>query len=79
VRLFIDTSSGMVLRESYELPGGTGTAEEVFSDYREVAGVKVAYKASVLRNNLPVLERTVSDFKVNPVLRPGLFEKPQAK
>lgn len=79
VTLHIDVASGLVMRQSYRLHGAAGTAEEVFADYREVEGLKVAFKASVRRNNLPVLERTVTEFRVNPRLRPGLFDRPAAQ
>lgn len=78
VTLYIDAASGLVVRESYRLPGGTGVADELFTDYRDVSGVKVAFKASMRRNNLPVLERVLTDFVVNPPLRAGLFDRPQA-
>jgi hypothetical protein len=77
VTLYID-SAGLVVRESFKLQAGVGTADELYTDYRNVDGLMVAFKASVRRNNLPVLERALSDFKVNPVLQPGLFEKPKA-
>lgn len=79
VTIYIDAASGMVVRESYRLPGNMGTGDELFTDYREVDGLKVAFKASMRRNNLPVLERVVSAFKINVPLRPGLFDGPAAK
>jgi zinc protease len=77
VNVFVDAASGLVLRQTYRLQTG-GTAEELFTDYRDVNGLNVAFKAAVRRNGLPVLERVLSDFRVNPPLRAGLFEKPIA-
>jgi zinc protease len=76
VTIYIDTETGLVVRETYRLPGGGGTAEELFSDYRDVGRLKVAFLASVRRNGLPVLERAVTQFTLNPPLKPGLFDKP---
>ena len=76
VTLYIDTDSGLVVRESYRLEGGAGNAEELFGDYRDVDGLKVAFRATVRRNGMPVLERTVTSFKVNPALKAGLFDPP---
>ena len=78
VTLYIDAASGLVLRESYRLPDRSGSAEELFADYRDVEGLKIAFRATVRRNGLPVLERLVTEFKVNPPLKAGLFEKPSA-
>ncbi len=77
VTLFIDTASGMVLKESYPLPGGSDVAEEAFSDYRDVNGVKIAYRASLRRGGLLVLTRTVTDVKVNVPIEPTMFTRPE--
>jgi zinc protease len=76
VTLSIDTTTGMVVRESYPLPGGADVAEESFSDYRDVDGLKLAYRASLRRGGLLVLTRTVTDAKVNVPIEPSLFTKP---
>jgi zinc protease len=78
VTLHIDTRTGLVLRQTHEVKGPTGkeTAEEVFSDYRLVDGVQIAFKAIVQRNGRPIIERIVTDFQVNAELDPGLFVKP---
>jgi zinc protease len=78
VTLDVDAQSGLVMRESYRLAGGSGNAEELFSDYRDVDGLKIAFSATVRRNGLPVLERAVSSFKINPTLKPGLFDPPSS-
>ena len=66
----------MVVRESYRLPGGMGMADELFSDYRDVDGLKVAFKASV-RRNAARADCTVTDVKVNVPFDPALFIKPE--
>ncbi len=57
------------------MPGG-GLADELFADYRPVDGIKVAFKASVRRNNVVVIERAVTSFGINTPLQPGLFDPP---
>jgi predicted Zn-dependent peptidase len=76
VTLYIDTTNGMVVRESYLLPGGADGAEESFTDYRDVDGVKIAFRASLRRGGLQVLTRTVTDVKVNVPIEPSMFTKP---
>ena len=40
VTLYIDAASGLVLRELYRLPDRSGSAEELFADYRDVEEVE---------------------------------------
>ncbi len=77
VTLFIDTANGMVVKEEYQLPGGGGTAEESYSDFRDVDGVKIAFRAALRRGGLLVSSRVVTDVKVNVPLDPALFVKPE--
>ena len=78
VTLFIDTTSGMVLKEEYKLPDGSA-AEEFFSDFRDVDGVKIAYRASLRRGGLQVSNRVVTDVRVNVPIDPSLFIKPEKR
>lgn len=76
VTLFVDPRSGMVVKEAYELSSGGGPAEEAFSDYRDVDGVKFAFRATVRRGNEQVLTRVVTDLHVNAPVDPSLFAMP---
>jgi zinc protease len=78
VTLSIDLANGMVTAERYTLPAGGGSAEELFSDYRDVAGVKFPFRGAVRRAGLPVVERAVTDMKINVPIAPDLFTKPGA-
>ena len=44
--------------------------------YRTVDGVRVAYAATVRRGGQPILERHVTDIKINAAIDPGLFKRP---
>ena len=49
-------------------PGQNGAPAEtadIFSDWREVAGIKLPYKAIQLENGMKMLEVTVSEYKIN--------------
>jgi zinc protease len=76
VTLSIDVGTGLVVKESYPMPGGAGTAEESFSDYRDVGGVKIAHRASLRRAGLLVLTRSVTSVRVNAPIDPSLFVRP---
>ena len=78
VRLYVD-STGLVARQAFSRPGPDGKpiqAEESFSDYREVDGIKVPFTAELSHNGRPVLTRTLTDVTFNAPVDPKLFEKP---
>jgi hypothetical protein len=79
VRLFID-SKDLIARQSFSAAGPDGRtmqAEEVFSDYRAVEGIRVPFRAEVLRNGRPILERTLTQVQFNTELDSALFARPQ--
>ena len=79
VRLAVDAGSGRLERISRQVAGpfGREIIVESFSDFRTVSGLLVPFKAVTRRDNAPVLERTVLELKINPVLEPGVFDKPR--
>ncbi len=80
VRLFLDPRTGLVVRQTYMAHGENGMeeTEELYSDYRLVEGVQVAFRAIVRRGGVSVLERELTELTFNTVLDDALFEKPEA-
>jgi hypothetical protein len=77
VRLFFDPQQGSLVKIGYDARGqGPLYTEELFDDYRTVDGVRVPFKASIIRNGVVVLERILTDVKINPPLAPDTFTKP---
>ncbi len=79
VRLYIDPSY-QIVRQTFSTTGPDGRAvqaEEVFSDYRAVEGIQVPFRAEVLRNGRPILERTLTEVQFNTELDSTLFARPQ--
>jgi zinc protease len=78
VTLDIDAVTGFVTRQAYTSTGPSGEqlTEELFSDYRPVDGLLVAFKALVKRDGATVIERLVKDYRYNVSLDPALFKKP---
>jgi len=78
VTLLIDPASGLVQAQRYAAPAiaGGGTLEEVFSDYRSVDGLQVAFGASVRKDGVPFISRRVLRFEYNIPLDSQLFIKP---
>jgi zinc protease len=77
--LFVDPATGLIAKQTY-IDGGPGQPiiEEVSSDYRPVDGVQVAFRAKVLRGGRQMVDRQVTEFKVNAPLDPSLFKRPAA-
>jgi hypothetical protein len=78
VTLYIDPVSGLVMKQAYSStgPAGQQLTEELFSDYRTVDGLQVAFKAQVKRDGATVIERAVKDYRYNVAIDPTLFKKP---
>jgi hypothetical protein len=75
--LYIDPETSLVVKQSY-VAGGRGTplVEEVFTDYRAVDGVQVAFSTTVRIHGESVLDRRVTAFEINASLSPALFKRP---
>jgi zinc protease len=78
LRLYVDRDYRIV-RQTYTTPGPDGRAtmaEELFSDYRKVNGIDVAFKASVLRDGQKILDRTIKGVTFNTAVDLMLFQQP---
>jgi hypothetical protein len=74
-RFFLDPETHLVAEVSYDF--GAQKPEQFFSDYREVAGVRVPFKLSSAQQGNPFVDIKVTEVQVNPVVDPSLFKKPQ--
>jgi hypothetical protein len=74
---YIDPETSLVVKQTYVAAGlGGPLVEEIFSDYRPVDGVQIAFATTVRVHGEPVLERTVTSFTINGTLAPTLFSRP---
>lgn len=77
--LLVDPETGLVAKQTYVAAGvGQPLIEELSSDYRPVDGVQVAFRATVRQAGRHVLNRQVTEFKINTPLDPALFKRPAA-
>jgi len=79
VRIAFDPSTGLPARETYQQagPGGVASIEEVFEDWRDVDGIKVPFKATIIQNGKKFGDAVVQEFKINTGLKPEeLSQKP---
>jgi zinc protease len=75
--LSIDPDTGLIAKQTY-VTGGPGQPliEEIFTDYKAVDGVQIAFGASVQRGGTQVLERRVQTIRINAPIDPALFKRP---
>jgi hypothetical protein len=75
--LSIDPDTGLIAKQTY-VTGGVGQPliEELFSDYKTIDGVQIAFGATVQRGGTKVLERRVQDIRINAPIDPALFKRP---
>lgn len=74
VSVVLDPDTLVILCQRYDM--ATATMEERYSDYRVVDGIRVAFKAEVRRNGVPLLERMLRTIAFNLPLESSLFTKP---
>ncbi|HEV8414906.1 MAG TPA: pitrilysin family protein [Bryobacteraceae bacterium] len=78
VKIEFDPATGLPARETYTEAGVTGApaeTTEIYSDWREVGGVKLPHKAIQLENGMKMLEATVSEYKINSGLNAAELSK----
>ena len=75
--LHIDPRTGLIAKQAYVVRApGQPLVEELYSDYRVVEGVNVAFTAEVRTGGKPVVSRRLNDISINGTLDPRLFARP---
>jgi predicted Zn-dependent peptidase len=73
-RFFLDPQTNLVTKIAFETGGQT--TEAVYTDYREVSGIKIPYQTNVSQNGQPFVQFKYSEVQVNAQVDEGLFKKP---
>jgi zinc protease len=75
--LYIEPETNLIEKEAY-VSGEPGQplVEEVYSDYRPVNGVQIAFSGAMQRAGQRVVSRRVTDFKINTLFDPSIFKRP---
>jgi hypothetical protein len=79
VTLYFDKATSLLAKTETNVKDETGTEvkqETLFSDYKDVDGVKQPLKVTIKRDGMPYVEVENSDFKRADKLDEKLFEKP---
>jgi zinc protease len=76
--LIFDPATALLAKAKYRVaaPGGDVNVEEIYSDYRDVRGLKVAFTTEVRRDGAPAVHRTLRTFEFNVPVDSALFNKP---
>jgi hypothetical protein len=78
VKVEFDPATGLPSKQVYVEPGSTGAPAETidtFSDWRDVGGIKMPFKAVQQENGMKLLEMTASEYKFNSGLTPAELSK----
>lgn len=76
--LIFDPVTALLAKSKYRMAGPTGdvSVEEIYSNYRDVKGLKVPFTTEVRRDGAPAVQRTLRTFEFNVPVDPALFNKP---
>jgi zinc protease len=77
--LVFDPATALIVKARYRfagVPDGGVNVEEEYSDYRDVRGLKVAFRAQLRREGAPSIDRTLRSYEFNVPLDSTLFSKP---
>ncbi|HEV7506992.1 MAG TPA: pitrilysin family protein [Thermoanaerobaculia bacterium] len=75
-RFYLDPATNQVVKVGFE--SGGQKLEVLYSDYRDVNGVKVPFKTDVTQDGTPVMKVELSEVQVNAPVDAALFKKPGA-
>jgi zinc protease len=79
ITLIFDPATTLVAKARYDFEAAAGTTvpvEETYSDYRDVKGLKVAFRMELRREGAPPVNRTVRTFDFNVPVDATLFNRP---
>lgn len=78
MKVYFDPDTKLLSKVTYNTVSNTGPVEtdSLFSDYREMQGVKLPFKEVIRQNGVTVGERIITERKINGGLPPSRFQKP---
>jgi zinc protease len=77
VRLTVDEKTGIPAKIAYKQSAGEGgsAVEEVFSDWRDVDGIRLPFQWTVMQGGKKFAGATIEDYKINSGLTPEALGK----
>jgi hypothetical protein len=74
---YVHRDTALIVKQAYAVGGvGRSLIEETFGDYRAVDGVQVAFRASVHRGGVLMVERRVREIRINAPIDAARFTRP---
>jgi zinc protease len=77
-RWFIEAATGRLLRAEYVSSGPAGPAPQtvIYSDWREVGGIRIPFRSEILRDGSPAGWTQIEELELNPQVDPAVFQPP---
>lgn len=78
VKLYIDPKTNLVMRKNYTaaIMGPPAETDEIYSDYRDVNGVKFPFKTVLLQGGKTKISEQLTEVKINPGIAESAYKKP---
>lgn len=78
-RLYLDAETMMPVRRAAQTvtPQGPMEIETTLSDYRDVGGIKLPFKQTIVQNGQPGGESVTQTIEINPEIPPDAFAAPE--
>ena len=79
-RLYLDSETmipARIFAQTVTPQGGPTEIEATLSDYRDVEGLKLPYKRTILQNGQPAGESVTQTIEINPEIPPDAFTPPE--
>ncbi len=79
VQLYLEASSGQLLKKAYQgvaMAGAPAKVEEVYEDFREISGVKVPFKVTVFQGEKKFSEVQLNEIQFNTGVKVEDLAKP---
>lgn len=81
IKLYFDKQTHLLVKADYQTfdmqSGGDVNAESIYSNFKDIQGVKVGMKQVVKREGAVFVESELSDFQLHEKLDENLFKKPE--
>ena len=78
-KLALDAQTGVPVAKIYfgQTMLGPGNLTEIYSDYRDISGVKIPFVVRIESDGQKVAEASLTDYQINPNIPDGSFDKPK--
>jgi zinc protease len=75
VRLEFDQKTGMPSKTSYQEAGGQGPVSQIFSDWRDVNGIRLPFEWTTMQGDKKFATVKIDNYKINSGLTPEVLSK----